>query len=228
MLVTVRDVVKTYGQGEAAVSAVRGVSAEIGYKDFVAVCGPSGSGKTTLLSIMAGLNHPTEGEVIVDEISIYRQLGSESLADFRSEYVGFVFQSFHLIPYLSALENVMLPLAPKRLNAKKKRQMATHALERVSVPEKAAFLPGQLSGGQRQRVAIARAIVNDPPLLLADEPTGNLDTSTRDEILGLFRSLCDSGHTVIMVTHDPDNISTAERVLRIEDGRLHEPATVMG
>ena len=220
MLMQIKSVEKTYGGGEAEVRALRGVSFDIEPESFVAVCGPSGSGKTTLLTTMAGLNRPTAGEAIVDGISIYQDLNSEGLAQFRSEYIGFVFQSFHLIPYLSALENVMLPLAPHRISVKEKRRMARAALEGVNIAEKARTRPGELSGGQRQRVAIARAIVNAPPIILADEPTGNLDTDTRDEILDLMESIRREGHTIVMVTHDPENLRMAQSVIRITDGKL--------
>ena len=220
MLMKVRELRKTYGEDESRVDALRGVSFNIDEKQFVAVCGPSGSGKTTLLTTIAGLNRPTGGQAVIDGISIYEELNTEGLAHFRFEYIGFIFQSFHLIPYLSAEENVMLPLAPRRLKERRKREMAQQALEKVGLPEKAAVLPGQLSGGQRQRVAIARAIVNEPPIVLADEPTGNLDTQTRDEILAVLDSVREKGHTVIMVTHDPANLELAERTLRIEDGLL--------
>ena len=220
MLMQIKSVEKTYGGGEAEVRALRGVSFDIEPESFVAVCGPSGSGKTTLLTTMAGLNRPTAGEAIVDGISIYQDLNSEGLAQFRSEYIGFVFQSFHLIPYLSALENVMLPLAPHRISVKEKRRMAQAALEGVNIAEKARTRPGELSGGQRQRVAIARAIVNAPPIILADEPTGNLDTDTRDEILDLMESIRREGHTIVMVTHDPENLRMAQSVIRITDGKL--------
>lgn len=179
----VQNIDKEYGNGDALVRALRGVTFSIQPKDFVAVCGPSGSGKTTLLTIIAGLNHPTEGEVVIDDISIYKELNSNGLANYRNEYIGFVFQAFHLIPYLTAMENVILPLAHQNIRNKEKRSMAASALEKVGLSDKSKSLPGKLSGGQRQRVAIARAVVNDPRILLADEPTGNLDTKTRDKIL---------------------------------------------
>ena len=183
MLMQVQNIDKEYGNGDALVRALRGVTFSIQPKDFVAVCGPSGSGKTTLLTIIAGLNHPTEGEVVIDDISIYKELNSNGLANYRNEYIGFVFQAFHLIPYLTAMENVILPLAHQNIRNKEKRSMAASALEKVGLSDKSKSLPGKLSGGQRQRVAIARAVVNDPRILLADEPTGNLDTKTRDKIL---------------------------------------------
>jgi putative ABC transport system ATP-binding protein len=221
MLMQIKNIEKKYGSGEAQVNALRGVSFGIEEQDFVAICGPSGSGKTTILTIIAGLNRPTKGEAIIDGISIYKDLRQEGLAQFRNEYIGFVFQSFHLIPYLSALENVMLPLVVQRIPAAKKRELALEALEKVSIPEKATSLPGELSGGQLQRVAIARAIVNEPPLILADEPTGNLDTQTRDEILRLLELIRQQGHTIVMVTHDPENIKLARRTIKLQDGLLN-------
>ncbi|MFH1578127.1 MAG: ABC transporter ATP-binding protein [Candidatus Omnitrophota bacterium] len=221
MLVEINDITKIYGhQGSNQVKALENISFSLDKGDFIAMCGPSGSGKTTLLTIMAGLHHPTSGKVAVDNISIYDQLDSEGLARFRSEYIGFVFQSFCLIPYLSARENIMLPLAAVDVSKKEKRERAQKVLNRVGLADRGNHLPGQLSGGQRQRVAIARALVNQPLLIYADEPTGNLDSKTRDEILELFDSLREEGHTVIMVTHDPDNIMKATRVIKIRDGKL--------
>lgn len=226
MLLELTHVRKAYGEGEAQVRAVRDISFGIDKGEFAAVCGPSGSGKTTLLTIIGGMNRPTDGETLVDGISIYRELSGEGLAQFRSEYVGFVFQSFQLVPWLSALENVMLPLAPFRVPRRRKAAMAAGALEEVGIAEKANVVPSELSGGQRQRVAIARAIVNQPPLILADEPTGNLDTGTRDEILELLESIRKKGHTIIMVTHDPENIRLAQRVVAIRDGKLDRASCV--
>ena len=220
MLMQVQNIDKEYGNGDALVRALRGVTFSIQPKDFVAVCGPSGSGKTTLLTIIAGLNHPTEGEVVIDDISIYKELNSNGLANYRNEYIGFVFQAFHLIPYLTAMENVILPLAHQNIRNKEKRSMAASALEKVGLSDKSKSLPGKLSGGQRQRVAIARAVVNDPRILLADEPTGNLDTKTRDKILSLFESIRNDGHTIIMVTHDPVNLQYASKSINIVDGKL--------
>ncbi len=225
MFIGLTDIKKNYGKGEAMVEALRGVDLEIGEKEFVAVCGPSGSGKSTLLSIIAGLLHPTSGEVTVDGISLYKELGSDGLARFRNEYIGFVFQSFQLIPYLTTLENVMLPLAPiGSMGRKEKRKQAEQVLSDVGLEVKARYLPEELSGGQKQRVAIARAMVNNPPILLADEPTGNLDSDTRDDILTLFGDIRDQGHAVIMVTHDPENIRLAERTIRIHDGMVYDEA----
>lgn len=220
MLIQVSDIKKTYGTGEAAVHALKGVSFTIDKGEFVAIKGPSGSGKSTLLTILAGLSHPTGGEVITDEIHLYKELDSDGLAEFRNEYIGFVFQSFHLLPYLSAAENVMLPLVPQDLPGKTKKEKALEALDKVGLLEKARALPNQLSGGQCQRVAIARALVNDPVIVLADEPTGNLDTKTRDEILALFETIKKAGHTILMVSHDPVNVKQADKVIEIQDGLL--------
>ena len=220
MLIEVKNLSKNYGTGNSMVKALENVSFTISKGDFAAVCGKSGSGKSTLISIIAGLSRPTEGEVITDDISIYKQLNSDGLARFRSEYIGFVFQSFHLLPYLSTLQNVMLPLAHKKIPVKEKKRMALDALEKVGIPGKSKKLPGQLSGGECQRAAIARAIVNHPLLLLADEPTGNLDTANRDEIIKLFAELPGRGQTIIMVTHDPDNIKKSNKIISLEDGRI--------
>lgn len=220
MLIELENVEKTYGAGDARVHALRGVSLNIEREDFVAVWGPSGSGKTSLLTTIAGLNRPSKGSVVVDGISIYDDLSVDSRAQFRNEYVGFIFQAFHLIPYLTALENVLLPLAPQSISIKEKKARAMEALESVNISEKSDTLPGELSGGQCQRTAIARAIINEPLIVLADEPTGNLDTDTRDDILALFESIRQKGHTLIMVTHDPDNIAFARNRIHIKDGLL--------
>ena len=186
---------------------------------FLGVMGPSGSGKSTLLSILGGLCHPTAGKVLVDDIDLYR-LGSEQLADFRREYLGFVFQSFNLIPYLTALENVMLPLAVKKLPGSEKERMARQVLERVGLGHRTSHLPSQLSGGEQERVAIARALVNEPPLILADEPTGSLDLNTSSEIMRLFKELNDEGQTIVMVTHNEENRPYFKRTLVLRDGRI--------
>ena len=171
------NLVKQYGTADAAVMAVGGMSFRIKMGEFVAVMGESGSGKSTLLSMMGALNTPTSGEYSVDGLEVYK-LGQDQRADFRREFLGFVFQSFHLVPYLTLLENVMLPLATVKMSRQKKRALAEDALLRVGLNGKSHRLPGQTSGGEQERVAIARAIVNEPPILFADEPSGNLDTKT--------------------------------------------------
>jgi putative ABC transport system ATP-binding protein len=217
--IVAENLVKQYGDGDAAVVAVRDVSFEIGSGEFVAIMGESGAGKSTLLSIMGAMNSPTSGEYIVDDIDVYN-LGSERRADFRREFLGFVFQSFHLVPYLTVAENVMLPLVTVKASKKDKRAMAEEALARVRLEGKANRLPSQVSGGEKERVAIARAIVNEPPVLLADEPTGNLDSKTTQEIMNLIEQLNKEGMTVIMVTHSSECAHHAERILSVSDGHL--------
>jgi putative ABC transport system ATP-binding protein len=214
---------KQYGTGDAAVMAVASVSFEIQIGEFVAVMGESGSGKSTLLTMMGALNTPTAGHYSVDELQVY-ELGSDQRADFRREFLGFVFQSFYLVPYLTLLENTMLPLVTVKANGKTKRAMAEDALARVGLDGKSRRLPGQISGGEQERVAIARAIVNEPPILLADEPSGNLDTKTSREVMDLFRSLNEDGTTIVMVTHSPGCARYARRILRISDGLLIDDA----
>ena len=181
--------------------------------------GPSGSGNSPLLTILGGLNHPTKGEVVVDEIPIYK-LPLEKLADFRREYLGFIFQSFQLIPYLNVIENVMLPLSVTGRSNREQLSMAEEILERTGLKGKERRLPDQLSGGEQERGAIARALVNSPPLLLADEPTGNLDSKTGKEIMDLFKGLHEDGQTIVMVTHNPENTAFSTRNILLRDGRV--------
>lgn len=218
--IVVENVGKVYSAGAGAppVRVLEGIGFSVREGEFVALMGPSGSGKTTLLTVVGAMNRPTEGRVVVDGIDVYA-LAEERRADFRREYLGFVFQQHHLMPYLSAAENVMLPLATVRAPAREKRERAQAALEKVSLGGKAARLPNQLSGGEQGRLAIARAIVNEPPLLLADEPTGALDTRTGAEVMGVFQQLNAQGQTVLLVTHNPENAARARRVLHIRDGR---------
>lgn len=221
------NLVKQYGTADAAVMAVGGMSFRIKMGEFVAVMGESGSGKSTLLSMMGALNTPTSGEYSVDGLEVY-QLGQDQRADFRREFLGFVFQSFHLVPYLTLLENVMLPLATVKMSSKKKRALAEDALLRVGLNGKSHRLPGQTSGGEQERVAIARAIVNEPPILFADEPSGNLDTKTTREVMDLLKNLNEEGMTIVMVTHSPECASYTRRMLRILDGLLVEDVPLNG
>jgi len=218
-LIKVVNVSKTYQGGEGAVNALRNINLEVSEGQFLALLGPSGSGKSTLLSVLGALNPPTEGEVSIDEISIYG-LDDERRADFRHEYVGFVFQQYQLIPYLTALENVMLPLAITKYSEKEQKNMAQNVLEKVGLGKKSNRLPNQLSGGEQNRVAIARAIVNEPAILFADEPTGSLDSKTAKEILELFQSLNKDGQTIIMVTHNLENLAYVSRSITIRDGSI--------
>lgn len=215
------DIAKQYGSGETAVKAVRGMTFEIKEGEFAGIMGQSGSGKSTLLTMMGALNTPSRGKYTVDGIDVYA-LGLDQRADFRREFLGFVFQSFYLIPYLTVLENVMLPLTTLRMRAQKKREMAGSALERVGLRDKSNRLPSEISGGEQERVAIARAIANEPPILLADEPTGNLDTTTSQGIMHLFQGLNADGTTIVMVTHNRECARYARRILEVSDGRLTE------
>ena len=218
-LIEIKNLSKTYEGGEEKVRALVDVGLHIERGEFISVMGPSGSGKSTLLTILGGLNHPTAGEVVVDDIPIY-QLPLERLADFRREYLGFIFQSFQLIPYLTVIENVMLPLSITERSNREQINMAEEILDRTGLKKKEKRLPDQLSGGEQERVAIARALVNEPPILLADEPTGNLDTRTGKEIMELFKSLNSEGQTIIMVTHNPENVVFSSRTISLRDGRV--------
>lgn len=220
-LIKVENVTKIYNSGEGEVVALGGISFEVEEGEFVSLMGPSGSGKSTLLTMLGAMNPPTSGRVIIDEIDVYG-LPAEKRADFRSEYLGFVFQQFQLIPYLTALENVMLPLTITGKPNREQVRMASGVLEKVGLGNKGNRLPNQLSGGEQERVAIARAIVNQPPILFADEPTGALDTKTGEEIMELFKYLNREGQTIIMVTHNPEFLSHVKRAIFIRDGILDE------
>ena len=212
---------KEYGSGDSVVPAIADISFKIDSGEFVGIMGESGAGKSTLLSLMGAMNSPTSGRYIVDDIDIYT-LSQERQADFRREFLGFVFQSFHLVPYLTVLENVMLPLTTLNLGRKKKQAMAQEALAGVGLEGKINRLPSQISGGEKERVAIARAIVNDPPIILADEPTGNLDTKTTHEVMGQIQMLNRKGITIVMVTHSAECAEYAQRIISLCDGRIVE------
>lgn len=218
-LITIKNLSKTYENGEERIHALVDINLSIEKGEFISVMGPSGSGKSTLLTILGGLNHPTSGEITVDGISIYK-LPLEKLADFRREYLGFIFQSFQLIPYLTVIENVVLPLSITDIPNRDQMKRAGEILERIGLKGKEKRLPDQLSGGEQERVAIARALINSPPLLLADEPTGNLDTKTGKEIIELFKSLNQEGQTIVMVTHNIENTIASSRLITLKDGRV--------
>ena len=218
-MIDLNAVDKTYNTRGVPVHALRGVDLTVAEGEFIAVTGPSGSGKTTLLTVLGAMNPPTEGRALIDGIDVY-DLEVEGQADFRHEYIGFVFQQLQLLPYLTAQQNVLLGLAIARMRRPDKLARAREVLEQVGLKGKEDRLPYQLSGGEQGRVAVARAIVNQPPLILADEPTGNLDRSTGEQVLRLLRDLNAAGRTIVMVTHDSEAARRADRIVRILDGQL--------
>jgi len=220
-LIELKNVRKFYQSEGGKIAALNELTVSVEAGDFVAIMGPSGAGKSTLLNILGGLSHPSQGSYFVDWIDIYGP-PNEKLADFRREYIGFVFQSFQLIPYLTVLENVMLPLAIVRGSNGSQKEAAFQVLDKVGLGAKGQRLPNQLSGGEQERVAIARALVNHPPIILADEPTGNLDSATGAEIMALLGSLNAEGQTIIMVTHNPENAASVRGVIHLKDGRIQD------
>jgi len=215
----VENVVKTYGSGDTAVHALRGVSFTVERGDYVAVMGASGSGKSTLMNILGCLDMPTSGRYLLDGVDVSR-LDDRRLALIRNRRIGFVFQSFNLIPRTTAQANVELPLAYAGVKAIERRRRARAALALVGLSDRAAHEPSKLSGGQQQRVAVARALVTAPALVLADEPTGNLDSHSTAEVLGVLDRLNQSGRTIILITHEPDVADHARRLIRLVDGRI--------
>jgi len=219
-VVSIRNLSKVYQQGDIQVTALNGVSLDIGAGEFLALMGPSGSGKSTLLHIIAGVDRPSGGQCLVQGVDV-GELGESALADWRNQNVGFVFQSFNLIPVLTAFENVELPLLLTRLGGSERKRLVATALDLVGLGDRSHHLPRQLSGGQEQRVAIARALVTDPKLVVADEPTGNLDAHSAQEVLGILQALSrTAGKTVIMVTHDPKAAAFGSRSVHLEKGEL--------
>ena len=220
------DVHKVYDAGENSVHALCGLDFEIDPGEFIAIMGPSGSGKSTLMHIVGCLDVPTQGEYYLAGTPV-SQMSSRELARIRNKRVGFVFQTFNLLPRATILRNVELPMLYAGLSRGDRRERAHQALQRVGLADRAKHVPSQLSGGQRQRVAIARALVNEPSIVLADEPTGNLDRKTGQEILGIFDELHGQGHTVILVTHDNEVAARARRIIRIVDGLIESSAVPM-
>ncbi len=219
-IVRIRELSKIYRQGDIDVTALNNVSLDIAAGEFPALMGPSGSGKSTLLHIIAGIDRPTSGTCHVQDIDV-AQLSESQLADWRNQNVGFVFQTFNLIPVLTAFENVELPLLLTRLTSKQRKKQVNTALELVGLADRGHHLPKQISGGQEQRVAIARALVTDPKLIVADEPTGNLDSNSAQEVLNILQMLSKQlGKTVIMVTHDPKAAAFGSRSIHLEKGEL--------
>jgi putative ABC transport system ATP-binding protein len=221
-IIQTRGLTKTFGANGTAVHALRGIDLDVARGEFVALIGPSGSGKSTLMAILGCLDRPTGGTFALDGEQVESLSGPE-LAAIRNEKVGFVFQQYNLLPKTTIVRNVELPMLYAGVPRRERRQRALELLERVGIPEKADVLPGALSGGQRQRVAIARALANEPALLLADEPTGALDSKTGQEVLALFQDLHRQGNTVLLVTHDASIAALAERRVELRDGLVYEP-----
>jgi putative ABC transport system ATP-binding protein len=222
-LIETRDLWKTYVMGDEEIHALRGVSIEIQRGEYVAIMGPSGSGKSTLMNLIGCLDTPTKGSYLLNEKEV-AAMNDDELARIRNEEIGFVFQTFNLLPRATALHNVELPLVYAGVSGKARQDRAKLALEKVELTSRSSHRPNELSGGQRQRVAIARALVNDPSILLADEPTGNLDSKTGNEIMALFARLHEGGNTIILVTHEPDIAAYAHRVIYIRDGQVEKDA----
>lgn len=221
-VIRIAELTKTYHMGETEVQALRDVSFDLGRGDFVAIMGPSGSGKSTLMNIIGCLDHPTTGRYVLDEVDV-STLSADRRAEIRNDKIGFVFQSFNLLPRTSALENVELPLIYSNKHHMTDRQMrkrAEECLSRVGLDGRGEHTSSQLSGGQQQRVAIARALVNDPAILLADEPTGNLDSKTSEEVMHIFRDLNREGKSIVLITHEHDIAAYARRIITLRDGQI--------
>jgi putative ABC transport system ATP-binding protein len=218
-VIQVRDVFKTYELGGIAVRALRGVSVDIDRGEYVAIMGPSGSGKSTLMHILGCLDIPTSGTYSINGVDV-RGLDEDDLSDLRNRYIGFVFQSFNLIPRTRALANLALPLQYAGLSKPDRLTRAKTALAMVGLSDRADHLPSEMSGGQQQRAAVARALVTNPALILADEPTGNLDTHSTHEVLGVFEHLNRQGRTIVLITHEEEVAAHARRIIRVRDGRI--------
>jgi len=214
---------KSYFMGKQILEVLKGVSLEITKNEYVALMGPSGSGKSTLMNILGCLDTPTAGKYILNDQDV-SEMEDNALAEIRNKEIGFVFQQFNLLPRLTALENVALPLIYAGLSKKQRTEKAKHVLEQVNLTDRSHHKPNELSGGQSQRVAIARALVNDPAIILADEPTGNLDTKTSYEIMDIFEKINAAGNTVVLVTHEEDIAHRAKRIIRLRDGLIESDA----
>ncbi|HWN85477.1 MAG TPA: ABC transporter ATP-binding protein [Vicinamibacterales bacterium] len=220
-LIETRDLWKTYVMGEEEIHALRGVSIQIERGEYVAIMGPSGSGKSTLMNLIGCLDTPSKGSYLLNDKQV-SEMNDNELARIRNQEIGFVFQTFNLLPRASALQNVELPLVYAGIPSRDRQKQAKDALERVELTSRMAHKPNELSGGQRQRVAIARALVNNPSILLADEPTGNLDSKTGAEIMALFAKLHESGNTIVLVTHEADIAAFAHRTISVRDGQVEK------
>ena len=224
-LIQIEQLEKIYHLGKVKVEALRGVSFEINTGDFVSIMGPSGSGKSTLMHIIGCLDYPTGGKFFLSGQDV-SQLNDNQLALFRNQKIGFVFQQFNLLPKATILRNVELPLTYNNSNSRNKRQLAAQALEEVGLGDRLKHRPNEISGGQKQRVAIARALVNHPSIILADEPTGNLDSKTGRDIMEIIKKLHDSGNTIILVTHEPEIAQYSQRVIHLKDGLIDKDEVI--
>lgn len=220
-MISIKNLNKIYKTGPVEIHALKDVNIEINYGEFIAVMGHSGSGKSTLMNIIGCLDRPTSGKYLLDGIEIDKQSADE-LSLIRNKKIGFVFQAFNLIPRTNVLRNVELPMIYAKINSKHRRERAMELLEKVSLQDRITHLPNELSGGQKQRVAIARALANNPPIILADEPTGNLDTNSSEEIMSIFRKLHREGSSIIVVTHEPQVAKYADRIIVFKDGAVIE------
>ena len=222
MILELRNIFKDYMQGKMTVNVLKDINLQVEEGEYIAIIGPSGSGKTTLMNLIGCLDVPTSGQYLLDGKDISRQ-NDNQMAEIRNKYIGFVFQTFNLLPKLSARDNVALPLLYAGVKKKERRERAAWALDKVGLSDRMDFRSNQLSGGQCQRVAIARAIVGNPKILLADEPTGALDTRSGEQVMEIFRQLNDEGVTIIMITHEPEIARKAKKLYQIRDGILSEP-----
>ncbi len=219
VMIKLKEISKVYGTGEVKVEALKQIDLEIKKNEFIGLIGPSGSGKSTLMNIIGCLDTPSSGRYYFEEINV-ESFNHNQLAEIRNEKIGFVFQNFNLLPYATAFENVELPMLFMGMRTKTRNKRAMELLDKVGLGNRAHHKPNELSGGEMQRVAIARSLANNPSLILADEPTGNLDSQSGDEILAIFQDLWRQGHTIVVITHNPNISSRAQRVVRLKDGSI--------
>jgi putative ABC transport system ATP-binding protein len=223
--IVIRDLVKKYKMGLQEVQALRGISVEVDKNEYLAIMGPSGSGKSTMMNVVGCLDTPSSGTYELEGVDVSR-LNDDRLAEIRNQKIGFVFQTFNLLPRADVFHNVELPMIYSGISSSKRKRMAEEAIDRVGLSDRMKHKPSELSGGQRQRVAIARALVNNPSIILADEPTGNLDSATGEEIMEIFDQLNDAGNTIILVTHETDIAAHANRILKLKDGLVESDSLI--